>query len=126
MRGGGRGHWYLPATLLDLYKVADVIKSNLPITKPKITITKDPQTINNFLKLTADLQMPCAFDIETSYVKGERITCIGFSAKIDESVVVDLTDNFDWLECVDVINKWMTNPDIKWIAPDRDWETLYK
>lgn len=122
MRGGGRGHWYLPATLMDLNKVVEESKNPNGPHEPKVEVVADADILDEWFKTAGtegEYGRIFSFDIETTMQGGNNIVCIGFASSPNVAVVVpfiNLPKYADSLELQEVIKKWMTSTEIKWIA----------
>jgi len=115
MRGGGTNHWYLPAMLADLEKAKEEIDNPVPYQEPKYYIIDNPDYLDRWF--VKNVNRFVSFDIETTLKGGDKILCIGFAADPNNGFVVpfgnDMIDNFELQE---VIKKWMSGDQIKWVA----------
>jgi len=118
LKGGGTSHWYLPAVWHDLKRTVKEKDSKEPAHKVEMELIKDPKALDHYFAINAETQGVCAFDIETTIKGGERIRCIGFANNPKLAWVVPLQD-LDlpaYFEMWEVIKKWMTGTQIRWIA----------
>lgn len=113
IRGGGKSHWYLPATIHDLKRAKKVAEGMHKAHNPKITTILNVKQLENFF--AECLGQLCAFDIETTIGGGERILSIAFSFDESHAVVVNLMEGAPTpMEMIGCINRWMTSGRIEW------------
>lgn len=122
MRGGGRGHWYLPVTILDLMKAKEEAYSASKPHTPSYRVVTNAEELEDFFRSggnTGSVERVYSFDIETTMRGGADIRCIGFAKNSQEGVVVpfDLPEYMpEEVDLSMIIEKWMTSTDIKWVA----------
>jgi uracil-DNA glycosylase family 4 len=118
LRGGGTSHWYLPAAIHDVQRAKAVANGTATAHLPNYKVITVPAHLDQWFGTVSQASALCAFDIETEYIGGEWIKCIGFAAGEEEGIVVPFGKELitGQLELLQVIRKWMTSGLIAWIG----------